>query len=1049
MPQPRVYTIPPGVAFLETLADALLSGQLIPGFPDGHGPAALAGATIYLPTQRAARALTAHLAERVGGRALLLPRIIPLGEADEAEFELAAGALGAGGTDVLPPPIAPLERRLVLTRLIQAWSRQVDAALARLEPGTPFLVPSSPADAVGLAADLEALMDDFTVENVPWADLAQAVEVEFSKYFEITLEFVRIAADGWPQILVERGASDPAKRRGALIAAEAERLTRNPPAGPVIAAGSTGSIPSTALLLAAIANLPNGAVVLPGLDGDLDDESWRLIGGSADGRMEPVNAHPQAVLWSLVEKRLALPRAAITRLGEPPPGLAARAAVLSHALRPAETTDLWASIPEAERHELSARGCEGLTLVEAADEREEALAIAIALRETLEEPGKTAALVTPDRGLALRVSAELARWGLTVEDSAGVPLGDSEAGRLARLAAEAASLDFEPLRVLALLAHPAVRLGLTAEAVERATSALEIGVLRGPKPAPGLDGLARALEARRAETGRVPRPRRRLTAEDWDAAADLVERLALAFASFSPEHQGEDERDLVDLARVHRGVVDALAAGPDGEDEPAITDGSFEAVATLFDDLDLAGQSGIMGRFVDYPAFFAALARQRTVTPPLRATHRRIKILGPLEARLLSADRIVLGGLDEGVWPPRVTTDAFLNRPMRSRIGLTPPERRIGQTAHDFVQALGAPEVVITRAAKRDGSPMVPSRFLQRLQAFIGEGCWTRMTRDGERYRLLARFADHAPPAPPLARPAPKPDPALFPRALSVTEIETLVRDPYAIYARHVLGLDALDPIAAEPGAAERGTLIHDVLGRFAKIYPEGLPDRAVARQTLEQLGLDALQDIAEAFPELYAEWRPRFDRMADAFLDWEYERRALVRRVHAEISGTVTIPLGNEVFTLRCRADRIEEHRDGRFTVVDFKTGQPPGNREVVVGFSPQLTLEAAMLMRGGFRDVGRAREAPDLLYVHASGGREPLKPRPITQEKDGPPIADVIEEHYRRLSGLVARFIKGEAAYVSRPYPKYAKRYSDYDHLARVKEWSAAAGADDGGEA
>jgi ATP-dependent helicase/nuclease subunit B len=672
------------------------------------------------------------------------------------------------------------------------------------------------------------------------------------------------------------------------------------------------------------------------------------------------------------------------------------------------------------------------------DEREEALAMAIALRETLEQPGHRAALATPDRALAIRVAAELRRWNVAVEDSAGVPLSDSLAGRLARLAADAAALDFHPVRVLALLAHPLLRLGLDRAEVERAAAALEIGVLRGPAPRPGLDGLADAFAMRRAENSRhTPRPRRRLSRPEWDAAADLLTRLRDAFAGFPPQSRDADSLDLVAVAEAHRRTIEKLLQSAD-----AMEDESLGALEMLFDELAAAdGSGGVRGRFVDYPAFFASLARQRTVAPA-PGGHARIEILGLLEARLLSFDRIVVGGLDEGVWPARVETDAFLNRPMRARLGLASPEQRIGQTAHDFVQLLGAGDVVITRAAKRNGSPMVPSRFLQRLKAFIGAEAWEAVKTRGDRYRGLAAALDRPDDAPPLRRPAPKPDPVLFPfpRALSVTEIETLVRDPYSIYAKHILGLDALDPIAATPGAADRGTLLHDVLGRFAIDYPNALPERAL--ENLLQRGADAFAATAEAYPELYAEWWPRFERLATAFVGWDERRRAGLAEVHAERRGAMTIALPKgETFNLRARADRIEAGLDGAFAIIDFKTGQPPSAKEVFAGFSPQLTLEAAMLMAGGFEGIDRARETPELLYVKISGGRDPLVPRPIeTPKGDGRPVPDIVVAHRRGLEQLLARYAAGETGYLSRPFPKFARKYSDYDHLARVKEWSLA---------
>jgi len=167
---------------------------------------------------------------------------------------------------------------------------------------------------------------------------------------------------------------------------------------------------------------------------------------------------------------------------------------------------------------------------------------------------------------------------------------------------------------------------------------------------------------------------------------------------------------------------------------------------------------------------------------------------------------------------------------------------------------------------------------------------------------------------------------------------------------------------------------------------------------------------------------------------------------VHAERSGALPIALADgSIFTLRARADRIEARRDGSFAIIDFKTGAPPGVKEVFAGFSPQLTLEAAMLMGGAFKDLPASAATPSLVYVHTSGGRKPLKPREIEPPRgDKRSVADIVEEHRTKLAELVGRYVSGEAAYLSRPYPKYAKRFSDYDHLARVKEWSLTSAGD-----
>jgi len=1041
----RVFTIPPGAPFLATFADALLAGRIVPGFPGADDPLALASATIYLPTRRAARALAATLAERLPQRSVLLPDIQPLGDLDAAELALAGEAERAFGDAAvhLPPALAPTERRLILTRLVLQWARALDGAILPAEAHEPLLVPASPADALALADDLAALMDGLATEDIPWAALAGLVEERYSRYYGITLDFVKIAAEMWPAILAERQASDPARRRSALIDARAASLAAAAPQRPVIVAGSTGSIPATARLIAAIARLPKGAVVLPGLDTGLDDDTFALIGAGAD---LTVHNHPQAMLARLLAT-IGIPRADVAVLGAPPSGLAARSRFLSEAMRPAETTDLWAEPAhrpsEADLH----AAFDGLALVEAADEREEALCAAIALREAVEDPKATAALVTPDRALAERVAAELARWGIAAEDSAGLPLRRSPHGTLARLVADAAAADHEPTILASLVAHPLARFGWPRATMERAARTLEIGVLRGPAPPPGLAGIAAVLAERRAEASdhRAPRPLRRLTDTDWDLAETLLTRLSEAFSGFRAE-DGE-ELDLVALVGAHRAALDAVARPGADEPLPLAAGEAGEALAEVFDAATSAKVDGLTGRFADYPAFFATLMADAVVRRPMSG-HRRVKILGLLEARLVEADRLVLGGLDEEVWPPTARTDAFLNRPMRAALGLAPPERRIGQTAHDFVQALGTRDVVLTRALKRGDAPTVPSRFLQRMQALAGDELWAELRQRGERLRRYAGALTRPPALRPIERPLPKPDPALIPRRLSVTEVETLVRDPYAIFARHVLKLDPLDPIAVPPGAADRGTLVHEALGAFTERHPVTLP--AEAAEELVAIGRQAFAPIA-AYPDVAALWWPRFLRLAGAFIAWETERRADIDVVQAEVAGALALALADgNPFRITARADRIERLRDGRVVIVDFKTGQPPSSKQVFAGFSPQLTLEAAILAASGFRDVAPVPPGLcELLYMHAGGARDPLRPCPVKPPRDETrSVAEIVVEHERKLTTLLSRYVTGEIGFASRPFPQFAGRFGAYDHLARVREWSLAGDEADLGE-
>ncbi|GHE69098.1 double-strand break repair protein AddB [Camelimonas fluminis] len=1093
--RPRVCSIAPGAPFLSTLADSLLDGTLIPGFRPDAEPLGLATATIFLPTRRAARALQDILLRRSGRDALLLPRITPLGDVDD-DFDLAsepgdaeppgvesaAGFATALSGEALAPPIPAIERRLILTRLVLGWARQVDRALLRLSENEPLLAPASPADALALAGDLEKLMDQLTTQGVDWDALAAVVAARHSAWFGITLEFLRIVRDAWPAILVERGASDPTLRRHAMLLAEADRLIRQPPQGPMIVAGSTGSAPATARLIAAISRLPRGVAVLPGLDLDLDDASFALVAGDGptdgkgDGRGdETAFSHPQAMMARLL-KVIGVSRHEVTPLGAPPPGAVARRRLLSEALRPASTTELWAGPGRRPDATSVAAALDGVALVEAADEREEALAAAIAIREMLEQPEATVALITPDRDLAERVCADLKRWGVEADDSAGSPLARTGAGRFARLAAEAVASNCAPRQLVALLAHPLVTLGWPRAVTRRVAAAMEIGLLRGPEPPAGLHGLRAILEARRQEANGAfaSRPLKRLRDKDWARVAATIDRLEQALA---PLREAAASGDLVAMLRGHRQTLLRLAAQePDGQQTEGPKAEGQEAVATtipapfqesadavallqLFDDVALAHDCELPGRLEDYPALFAGLANSRMVRSEGdgrgRGAHRRVRIFGLLEARLIEADRVVLGGLDEAVWPPAARTDAFLNRPMAAALGMQPPERRIGQTAHDFVSAMGTRDVVITRAAKRGGAPTVPSRFLQRIRALTTtpgapadnaagtSNAWTEALARGQRFLDLVARLEEPPRVAPLRRPAPVPPVELVPRSLSVTEVETLVRDPYAIYARHVLGLDPLDELATPPGASDRGSIIHEAVGKFAETWPTQLPSDPLAE--LMALGEDAFRDL-EAYPDVRAQWWPRFTRIAQGHVRWERQRRPGLDRVLAEVSGRLEIPLGNgDSFTLRGRADRIEIGRDGVMTIVDFKTGQSPTAREVFAGFAPQLTLEAHMLRQGAFPEAPAGAWPVNLTYVQMSGGEPPLTEKPVKPGKDETrSVDDIIRAHAGGFVKLISRYRAGGAAWPARPYAKYARRYNDYDHLARVREWARAGGED-----
>ena len=1009
-PTPRVFTIPPTAPFLRTLADAVLDGRVVPGFAPRHAPETLSDATIFLPTRRAAGELADAFLESLGTNAALLPRIVPLGDVDEDAL-----AFDFDGLEPLAPAVSSAQRRLALANLI-----------SRFAESQPGLLPGSPAAAIALADELAHLIDDFITAGLPFDALKEAVDGEYDKYWERSRLFLRLAGDGWNNFLSENGMMDAAARRAALLAHESARLAGGG-GGPVIAAGSTGTLPKVAELLRTVALRANGAVVLPGLDQIIDDDAFAAIGAED----EPLPGHPQFGLKRLI-KKIGIARSAVEPLGVPVAPL--REQLLSRAFRPPVSADNFPALsPDVLR---------GITVIEASDAREEALAIAIVLRETLALSGKTAALVTPDRALARRVCAELAYWDIEAYDSAGVPLAETEAGRFARLVAEAALEDTAPSTLLALLRHPA----MDERFQEPHIDALEIAVLRGGRPAGGVRGLQAAIAGSKAQDiHRFDARSRLLTEEDWANAAALAKELADALAPLTALH---GTRDFAPVATAHREAITKIAPRFFDEGEDA------EALLALFDELIAAGSASAPMTLAEYADALPALLRDRTVRTAARGD-ARIRILGPLESRMIAVDRMVLGGLCEGVWPPEAHSDAWLNRPMRRKLKLDLPERRIGLSAHDFVQAAGGAEVFLTRARKQNGVETIASRFVQRLAAAAPlvdkKKSWDETLQRGERYLLLARSLSPQEKAAPASAPRPKPPVSARPVFFSASDVRDLVRDPYTIYAKYILGLHAIDPVDDEPEAAQRGTLIHVILEKFTKEYPSALPDDALAR--LVAIG-DAEFKTQETNPAARAVWWPRFLRAAEWFVAWEKERRAEISAIHTEQRGELKFPIGAREFTLSARADRIDLRAGNLASVLDYKTGKPPSIKEMIAGFEPQLPLEAAIVAGGGFKNVGE-RNVAELGIVRLSGNKEPgdfadfarkiekdfadiAQRLRIALREGQQPVDAVAEAALRDFKKLLAEYESEDTAYLSTPRPQWRNEYGKYDHLARIKEWS-----------
>jgi ATP-dependent helicase/nuclease subunit B len=1027
---PRLFTIAPGAPFLPTLAEALVSGRLVPGF-DGGDPLALAGATIYLPTRRAARELRSVFVGLSGGNSAILPTIRALGEFDED------GAIFDGdfsGSLDLEPPIAPLDRLLLLAELVRAWKRRLPAHVAALY-AEDVVVPASSADAIWHARDLAGLMDEIETEGADWTKLGDLVSGELAGWWQVTLDFLNIVTEQWPAILASRQKSNPAAHRSRLIRLEAERLKRNPPPGPVIAAGSTGSLPATCELLSVIARLERGAVVLPGLDLGMDAESWAAI--SAQNPEPTILGHPQYGLAKLL-RALRATRDGVEAIGELAPAMSARRACVSEALRPAETTDAWATGRDL-RVEAVSTALADVTLIEAANERDEAAAIAIALRQAAADPEAKVALVTPDRNLARRVSTELLRFNVVADDSGGTPLSRTAPAELLTLLLAAVFEPGDPVSIVALLKHPLLTLGMERGTVRVAAETVELVALRGGTGRPDIAELTALFEKRLPEESRSAFWRRRLTERRIEDARAMLARLDKAVAPLAAL-RSEQGLTVADLTHATVIAFEALGRGADGGLGELYRGEAGERLADFLRSL-IASDAPFALAGTEWPDVFRALIAPEVVKPRPGA-ESRIAIWGALEARLQSVDLLVIGGLNEGSWPRKAEADRFMSRLMKTELTLEPPERRIGLAAHDFAMAMGAGRVVLSRSARSGDAPAVASRWLQRLLTYAGEEQAKALKARGDRLLRWAHLLDTGDKQPFAARPNPAPPVEARPKKFSVTEIETLRRDPYAVYARRILDLQPLDPLIADPGAADRGTLFHDILHRFTETI--GDPGRGDALDILIEAGRTAF-DERDLPPDIRAIWWPRFLRMAPKILDWERKRAPKVKTRHAEASAAET-PVGLSGATLRGRADRIDLLPADMAEILDYKTGSSPSKAQAHTLLAPQLALEGALLQRGAFADIGKAEPA-DLVFVRLKGSGEVAEESILEYKRQIKLAGDLAEDAWRRLEQLLVHYGRPETGYRSRALPfRAGDTDGDYDHLARVLEWSA--GGDDGGE-
>ena len=950
---PLVYSIPAHRSF----SDALVTG-LIKAF--GRDPLALAQGRILLPNNRAVRSVTEAFVRASNG-GLVLPRLIAIGDPDLGER--IGGALDPLDlAEEIPPAIEPLDRQLLLARLIR--SEEVGAA-----------------ESMRLAADLARTMDQMAIEQVPASKLVEAVNEapEMAVHWLQSIDRFRAILDQWPALTSDRGVIDLAERRGQLLHALAKKWGQRPPDGFTVAAGVTTSAPAVASLLARVARLDQGAVILPALAdvGSMPDEEWEALGPDENGRGE--ENHPQYHLKRLLH-RIGVARDEVLpwRSRGRAASSSVRGRAVIHAMVAPRFSDKWTRLSRSERR------LTGIRVAELPDPAAEAQAIAIALREAVESPGETAALVTPDRDLAARVSAHLQRWGIEADDSAGQPLSRTPAGTLLLAIAAATVEDLAPVPFLVLLKHPLVG-GLNEGRLRWLDAVRQLDLaLRGPRPRAGIDGLDERFEKVQPAWQYI-RPHI-APLEDEVGATSLAEaagRLRHAAEQLAGEAawRGPDGRLAADLLTKLEGSPDALTLAVLPEDIVPTLRGLMDAI-------------------------------------PVRRPyggHPRISIWGLIEARLQKADLMILGGMNEGVWPSLPSPDPWLAPQIRRALGLPGLDLRTGLAAHDFMGALGAPRVLLTRARRDSRSPTIASRLWLRLQAMTGG-----LTRD-QRLERLAMALDASEEVAPAGRPAPRPPIDARPKRIAVTDLDRLRADPFAFYAKAILKLRPEEPVDAEHHAAWKGTAVHEVLEAWFRnddCDPAKLKARAEAMLADETI-----------HPMLRALWSPRLMEAidwieAETAKDMEDGRSPVIAEEfgQAEIAGV----------TLYGKVDRIDRLADGTLAIVDYKTGQAPRPKAVAEGFAMQLGLLSLIARHGGFKHVQGEAGAHEYWSLAKDKGR--IGYRRSADKDDGPEA--FVERAYAQFAAAAADYLLGSKEFEAKLNPAYAP-YEDYDQLMRLEEW------------
>ncbi|MBR2299793.1 MAG: PD-(D/E)XK nuclease family protein [Alphaproteobacteria bacterium] len=956
----KIYNIPYGVPFFETIA-----ARFLENYKDE--PLALSDVVFFVPNRRSVQNLKEAFLRQNGLTPFLLPKIVPVQEADEDELFFELGEVAD-----LPVAISSEERIFLFAKMIV--SKKSDYNIKDI----------SFAQSLSLASDLGKLIDLCYQEGLSFDNIEKIVPEEYASHWQETLKFLKIVTAFWPEILKERKMIDAALRRNLLLEMKVQNLFKSNANRKIVAAGVGVPFEILKKVLRQINKNETGEIYIYGLDRYIDDEQW----------LEISETHPQFEKKELL-KCLNVERSDVQDLTEKQNDF--REKFVSEVMRQAQTTDVWRKIDENIKE-----GVKGVRLIEAEDGFQEAMQIALILREVLETPQKTAALVTSDRTLARLTADALKRFGVQIDDTAGLPLHLSPVGIFLRQIADVAEQNFAPNALAALKKNPYMRLGLSAFDMRQKVRDAEI-----EKRLP------------RYKEGRITNKDDALDKMIKDAFEEMVNLYEKSSVSFKK------------LLKAHIALAEKLAQ----DDESAGAQNLWKhedgrlCAATLAKILDKAEIAGDIEPY-QYGAALTTLLSNQMVRKPY-GSHPRLKILGPIEARFGAFDVMIAGGLNEGVWPLALNVDPFMSRPMKKDFGLPLPEKSIGVAADDLSAILNAKEVYLTRALKTQGTPQSKSRYWFRIETVLqalGLNADALSDPFYQKVALKLDGLDGKGDVQSIEPACPRPPKSARPHTFSASSLKTLMESPYDIYASRILKLKKLNPLEEISDNKDLGILIHKILEEFCKKYPQELDENAtsVLRQiATSELEKNCKDDAKKAF------WKASIERVVDFVLKTEKEYRQNVQRVISEVSGKIVLNCNGTDVVLKATSDRIDETKDGCYQILDYKTGTPPSKSQVMKGYFPQLPLEAMIAQSGGLEKDGKklpARKVKNLIYW----GVQKEQQVPMGEATD-----ELIEQTKEKITALMEAFDDEKTPYLYNPNPAHQNEFSDYEHLARYKEW------------